>query len=142
MAPPRRGKRFGWLLFGSALLVILTILFTLQSPDNVRDVPGGTNMERFPIQITQVQLHVMESFPVQGVADVRGIIPNSCSSALEPEVTRSDNTFAIKIIGERPRDRACAQVIREYQRNIPLGTLQPGDYVLHVNEVTTRFHID
>ncbi len=74
MAPPRRGKRFGWLLFGTALLVILTILFTLSSPDNVRDVPGGANMERFLIQITQVQLRVMESFPVQGVADVRGIV--------------------------------------------------------------------
>jgi hypothetical protein len=84
----------------------------------------------------------MESFPVQGVADVHGIIPDACSSVREPDVTRRENTFTIKIIGERPRGRACAQVIRDYQRNIPLGVLPPGDYVLHVNDVTTRFHID
>ncbi len=142
MASARRGKRFGWLLLGTALLVILTILFTLRTPDNVQDVGGDRNVERYPIQIVQIQLRVMESFPVQGMADVRGIIPDACSSVREPEVTRSGYTFTIKIIGERPRDRACAQVIREYQRNIPLGALQPGDYVLHVNDVTTRFHID
>lgn len=142
MAPPRRGKRFGWLLLGTALLFILTILFTLRTPGNARDVAGDSNVERYPIQIVQVQVRVMESFPVQAVAEVHGIIPDACYSVREPEVTRSANTFTITIIGERLRDRACAQVIRDYQRNLPLGALQPGDYVLHVNDVTTTFHID
>lgn len=141
MSAPIRRKRFEWLLIGAGLLVVITILFTLQSPDNKRDAPGEANMERFRLQIAQVQLRVMESSPVQGVVEVQGIIPDACSTVREPEVSRSGNTVTIQIFGERPRDRACAQVIRVYQQNVPLGALQPGDYVLHVNDVTTGFHI-
>ena len=135
MAAPIRRKRFEWLLAGAALLLVITILFTLQSPDNKRDVPGNVNTQRFPLQIAQIQLRVMESSPVQG------IIPDACSTVREPEVSRSGNTISIQIFGERRRDRACAQVVRVYQQSIPLGALQPGDYVLHVNGVTTGFHI-
>lgn len=141
MAAPRIRKRFEWLLIGFVLLVIATILFTFRAPGSQPDVPSGGDFERFPLQIIQVQVRLLESFPVQGIADVQGIIPDACSSALEPEITRNGNTITIRIIGERPRDRACAQVIRDYQRNIALGALQSGDYVLHVNDVTTTFHI-
>ncbi len=142
MASPSRGKRSFWYFPGVLFLVFATILFTLRAPDSNRDVPGDTNVERFLIQITQIQVRLMESIPVQVMADVNGIIPDACSSALEPEVTRSGNTITVRIIGERPRDLACAQVIRDYTRNISLGTFEPGDYTLNVNDATTSFHVD
>ena len=49
MAAPIRRKRFEWLLAGAALLLVITILFTLQSPDNKRDVPGNANTQCFPL---------------------------------------------------------------------------------------------
>lgn len=142
MAARSRRHRTRWFLPGIILLVIATMLFTFRAPDNEQDVSGGVNVERFPIQITQVQFRVMESFPVQVMVEVQGIIPDACTSALEPEVSRSGNTIDVQILGERPGDRACAQVIRDYSRNIPLGAFPPGDYVVHVNDVTTNFHID
>lgn len=142
VSPSRQRRSRLWFLPGLILLLVVTILFTLLAPDNVRDVPGTANQARFPIQIVQIQLRMMESLPVQVVAEVHGIIPDACSSALEPEVTRSGNTIDVRIIVERPRDLACAQVIRDYERNIPLGAFQPGDYILHINDTTTRFHVD
>jgi hypothetical protein len=74
-------------------------------------------------------------------SSVQGIIPDACSTVCEPEVSRSRNMITIQVFVEHPSDRACAQLVRLYQQSIPLGALQPGDYVLHVNGVTTDFHI-
>ena len=63
-------------------------------------------------------------------SSVQGIIPDACSMVREPEVSRSGNTITIQVFGERPRHRACARVVRVYQQSIPLGALQPRDYVL------------
>jgi hypothetical protein len=125
MAAPIRSKRFEGLVAGAALLLVIAILFTLQSPDNKRDVPGNANTQRFPLQIAQIQLRVMESSLVQGIT------PDACSTVCEPEVSRSGNTITIQIFGERPRDRACAQVVlgvsaEHPARRAPAGRLRPA----------------
>jgi hypothetical protein len=69
------------------------------------------------------------------------IIPDSCTKAHEPEISRDGSTITITISGERPDGVACAQVISDYQKSIALGPLDPGSYTLQVNNVTKPFQV-
>jgi len=98
-------------------------------------------MSTVQLQIQSVQVLIAESFPPQVTARVTGIIPDSCTTAREPEISREGTTITIKIIGDRPDGVACAQVISSYEKSIALGTLDPGSYTLRVNNLTQTFQV-
>jgi len=98
-------------------------------------------MSTVQLQIQKVDILVAESFPPQVTAHVTGIIPDSCTTAREPEISRDGSTITIKIIGERPDGVACAQIISSYEKSTALGPLDPGSYTLHVNNFTKEFQV-
>lgn len=98
-------------------------------------------MTTTPLQIQSVDVLVAESHPPQVSVKVSGIIPDSCTKAREPEISRDGSRFTITIIGERPTGLACAQVISAYERSIQLGTLDPGSYTVNVNSVSKNFTV-
>ncbi|MGA7671874.1 MAG: hypothetical protein WBW04_15710 [Nitrolancea sp.] len=98
-------------------------------------------MTRSPIQITNVDVLIAESYPPQISVSVTGIIPDSCTTVQQPEVNHDGTTFTITIMGERPTGMVCAQVATTYQKSIALGTLDPGDYTVSVNGVSKDFTV-
>jgi inhibitor of cysteine peptidase len=96
-----------------------------------------------PIQVEEVDVLILESFPPQAVAHVRGILGDGCSEFHSLEQERSGNTVTVTILRERPRDAICIQIGKLYEDRIPLeGQYPPGQYVLHVNDVVTRFRTE
>ncbi|MGH9461414.1 MAG: hypothetical protein ACRD1X_09365 [Vicinamibacteria bacterium] len=96
-----------------------------------------------PIQVEHVDVLILESFPPQAVAHVRGILGDGCSEFHSLEQERSGNTVTVTILRERPRDAICIQIGKLYEDRIPLeGQYPPGQYVLHVNDVVTRFRTE
>jgi hypothetical protein len=94
-----------------------------------------------PLQIQTLDVLIAESFPPMVSVRVVAIIPDSCTTAREPEVSRQGKQITVRLLGERPAGRMCAQVIREQEQSIPLGTFDPGDYSLTVNDKSTTFKI-
>ncbi len=110
--------------------------------------PGGTgtpagngSMTTAPLQIHGVDVLIAESYPPRVSVKVNGIIPDSCTKAREPVVSRDGSTFTITIIGERPTGVACAQIISPYDQSIEIGTLDPGSYTVVVNGVRKNFSV-
>lgn len=95
-----------------------------------------------PIQITSVEVLLLESLPVQGLAHVTGVIGDGCSTLLSETVDREGNEITVTILRERPADAICTQIALLYDERIPLGELAPGDYVLRVNDVVEPFRVD
>jgi inhibitor of cysteine peptidase len=96
-----------------------------------------------PIQVEEVDVLILESFPPQAVAHVRGILGDGCSEFHSLEQERSGNTVTVTILRERPRDAICIQIGKLYEERIPLeGQYPAGQYVLHVNDVVTRFRTE
>lgn len=102
---------------------------------------GDATMSTVQLQIQHVDILIAESSPPQVTARVIGIIPDSCTTAREPEISRDGSTITIKIIGERPDGVACAQIISSYEKSVALGSLDPGSYTLHVNNLTQVFGV-
>ncbi len=157
-------KRFLWIALTTLLLAGCTL--GMQPPDSSGGAPtsGGQQPaqtapappsgggESHPggqviqgqAQVEQVEVRLMESFPLQAAAVVRGALPDACTTISGVEVTRRDNLFAITLSTERPADAVCAQVLTAFEKNVPLDILglPAGTYTVEANGVQTTFTLD
>lgn len=127
----------GLLVVATLALAVAGVLAAQGIPvrgDGEHDMGTGSpvgDVVRRPLQITEVQV---EAGAVGALAlRVAGIVPDMCTRALPPEVARRDRQIEVTILGERPGDAICAQVIAEYRKTIGLGILEPGEYTIMVN---------
>jgi inhibitor of cysteine peptidase len=100
--------------------------------------------------VTSVDLLMLESFPVQVHAVVKGDHPDACTfigGGGHPNGVgqrREGNTFHVEIWTYRPLDMSCAQVITPFEHNVALDVagLPAGTYTVDVNSVTETFTLD
>ncbi len=92
--------------------------------------------------ITDVEVLLAESHPVQVTVEVTGWLSDSCTAHHETHQAQEGNSITIQITTIRPRNLACATVVTEYQEQVSIGTLPAGDYKVIVNGVAQEFRID
>ena len=104
----------------------------------------GGNAVTQPAQVTSVDLLILESFPVQVHAAVKGDFPDACTTIGTVNQRREGNTFYVEIMTTRPADMACAQVITPFEHTVPLDVhgLPAGTYSVDVICVTETFTLD
>ena len=94
------------------------------------------------LPIESVEVVVLESFPYQLRAQVRGYLPDGCTRLDQVRQSREGNVITVTITTLRERDAICILSIEIVERNIALeGSYLPGDYVLRVNDVERRFRL-
>lgn len=92
--------------------------------------------------ISEIEVLLAESDPVQVTVEVNGWLPDSCTTHHETHQAQEGNTITIQITTIRPKDFACATVVTEYQEQISIGTLPAGDYTVKVNGMEQQFRVD
>ena len=97
-----------------------------------------------PAQVKSVDLRMLESFPVQVHAAVKGDFPDACTSIGTANQRRDGNTIYVDLMTTRPADMACAQVITPFDHTIALDVvgLTAGTYTVNVNGVAETFTLD
>lgn len=94
------------------------------------------------LRVEAVDIVVLESFPYQLRAQVRGYLPDGCTRLDQVSQTRDGNVIDVTITTVRERDAICIQRLEVVNRTIALeGGYLPGDYVLRVNGVERRFRL-
>ena len=92
------------------------------------------------LPVESVDVVVLESFPYQLRAQVRGYLPDGCTRIDDVRQSREGNVILVTITTLRERDAICIQRIEVVERTIALeGGYLPGAYVLRVNGVERRF---
>ena len=92
-----------------------------------------------PINIDSVEVEVSGR---EASAHVTGVVGDSCSTALPPEVKRDGDTVTVTINAEREQDAVCAELALLYDEMISLGNdFAPGDYMVEVNGVEAFFSV-
>ena len=118
------------------------IIGTAASPPPVRPpeppVPnssGGPQPFRSYVTVLDVQVVVMESFPMQVALEVRGEFPSGCDFPAQMQQRREGNTVVVEVYQEIPPDVLCPMILRPYNDTIRLeGGFEPGDYIFQVND--------
>jgi inhibitor of cysteine peptidase len=104
---------------------------------------GGNTVTQLA-QVKSVDLRMLESFPVQVHAAVKGDFPDACTSIGTANQRREGNTFYVELMTTRPADMICAQVITPFDHTVALDVvgLPAGTYTVNVNGVTGTFTLD
>ena len=114
-------------------VVAVSLLCACESAQAPTLVPGMLPVET-------VDVVVLESFPYQLRAQVKGYLADSCTRLHAVTQSREGHTITVSITTLREIDAFCLQRIEVVERTIPIeGGFLPGDYVLRVNNVARQF---
>ena len=93
--------------------------------------------------VNDIEILLLESFPVQIHAVASGEHPDSCTK-VDKVVTRHEgDTFFVTITTSRPADAMCAQVMTPFEEVVALDAvgLKAGVYTVDVNGVGDTFEL-
>lgn len=106
------------------------------------EAPTATR-ETDRLTVESVRVRIMESFPVQVSAQVKGYLRDGCESLAGTTQARAGNAITVTIATERQTGRACIQVLAPVEENVRLdGAFAPGIYVVRVNGIEQTFRVD
>ena len=93
--------------------------------------------------IENIDILLLESFPVQIHVTATGYFPDGCTSIDEVTESRQDNTFTVTVTTKRPADVACTAAIVPFEESIPLDVygLDKGVYTVNVNDASGSFEL-
>ena len=100
------------------------------------------NSELNKAQVDEIEILILESFPVQVQVLVKGNFGDGCEQIKAINTERQDNTFIITItthlVGE-----ICTQALVPFEETIPLEVegLPAGIYTVEVHDLTTTFEL-
>lgn len=116
---------------------VVVVDYMLASDDNGAEYIFGNAV------VDDIQIMVMESFPLQISVTAIGNLPDGCTFIDEEniEIVNTGNGFDIALKTKRPKDLACTQALVPFEVNIPLDVygLEKGVYTVNVNGVTDTF---
>jgi len=112
-------------------------------PTHTPSAQGLPTDTRGQAHVDSIEILVLESFPVQIRALVRGSLPDSCTAIDQIVQAREGNAFRVTITTVRATGQACAQSLVPFEESIPLQVvgLQAGDYTVTVNDISTTFQL-
>src|SRR3990172_13397049 len=84
--------------------------------------------DRLPVEIGAVDLLQLESFPVQLMLHVEGLLPNPCSTAGWELAEAPPGEILVELYAIPDGSEACIQVLAPFEVNIPLGPQPAGEY--------------
>jgi len=119
------------------MLILFSIIFIAGCTTQNGDFIEGN------ATVTDIDILILESFPVQVNVVAKGYFPDSCTRIGMQIVGKGGNTFFVELKTSRPADVFCAQVITPFEEVIPLDVLglKAGNYTVDVNGVTGTFEL-
>ncbi|HEY5596794.1 MAG TPA: hypothetical protein VIL47_05980 [Candidatus Bipolaricaulota bacterium] len=107
----------------------------------IQNVPVAEPYAVFDLQVDSVEVNVLESFPVQVVAVVKGTL-DPCTQVHAIGQTREGDTITVHITGKRPIGVFCVQLAVPFEERITLqGEFPTGNYTVIVNGVEHTFSV-
>lgn len=116
-----------------------------RGPGDVGDPTNGSASHE-GIDIAEIEILMMESFPVQVAVLVRGHLRDGCTEIDEILQTfdAETNTFSVAITTVRDADALCTQALVPFEEPVSLDVLglPAGTYTVKVNGVIDTFTLD
>ncbi len=123
--------------------VVGVMMFTFDGEESV-SVGRRGDVVISNVEVSDVDLLVMESFPVQVNAVVKGQFFDSCSEFGEVSEWRDGNVFGFVLNAQKPHDADCDEGLKqgfEEVIDVPVLGLEKGEYVVEVNGVREVFEL-
>ncbi len=139
------------------LIVLLIFMFTAvacgsadptPTPVSATDPPPTPTTPAEPVPgiatVESLQVVILESFPVQVQAAVRGVLPDGCTELDQITTAREGNTFTISLTTLRDNQAICTEAEVPFAENVALDALDldAGQYTVTANGINGSFTLD
>ena len=126
-----------------SLLVITILLVACQGADGGEPQTESAQQISGQATVETVEALILEGFPYEVQAYVRGTLGDSCTVLDSVSMSRSGNQFTGVISTTRPADAVCTQALIPFERLIPLDVagLSAGEYSVSINGIETSFDL-
>jgi hypothetical protein len=108
--------------------------------------PPETGTETGMSDVEEIDILLMESFPIQVAVVAKGTLRDACTEIdkVRRHFDAGGNTFSVEITTVRDPDEVCAQVLTPFEERFSLDVygLPAGTYTVDVNGVTGTFTFD
>jgi hypothetical protein len=98
-------------------------------------LPDEDKMIRGELSIGTGEIVMMESFPVQVVLNVSGMLPTPCNlpraEVIGPD---AEGKIYVEMWTLTDPDMVCIQVLQSFEVSIPLGSYESGSYTVYLND--------
>lgn len=103
----------------------------------------GDAGQETPVFVDEVILSIMESFPIQVSATVRGNLANGCVVLDEIKTPRDNDTFTLEF-ETHSEGEACTQALVPFKETVDLDVagLPAGTYTVVAGDVSETFTLD
>ena len=140
-------------LFKAMILIVFSFLMMACSSDNQQTSLSSKLEEVEEMKenklaaneapIEQLDIIMLESFPVPVNLVARGYLPNDCTMIDQITEEQSGNTLTIKITTVRQTDKVCRETSQAFEEVIPLDVagLSAGVYTVKVNNKSGIFEL-
>jgi len=93
--------------------------------------------------VETVDIAILESFPVQIRAVLRGTVSDACTEMDSITAQREGDTFTLVVRTRRPVDALCAQVLTPYEatKGLDVLGLPAGIYTVVAGDATASFEL-
>jgi len=104
-------------------------------PSPLDPLPNENNLTIGKAFVDKADLVSLESNPVQTELVISGSLPTPCH-ILKASLKGPDdqNRIQVQLYSLVQSDTICAQVLKPFETNIPLGTLKSGKYTVFLND--------
>lgn len=130
---------------GIALALLITSCGT-PGVDGPPSSEGGGEGVSGTANVEDVEVLIMESFPVQVTAVARGNLPDGCTEidSVRTDFEEDENMFTVSITTTRDEDAVCTQALVPFEERIDLEVrgLPSGTYTVDVNGVRETFTLE
>lgn len=107
----------------------------LPTPQNSLDPkPGDVNLIRGPVYLSETQIYVLESYPMQVRLQLKGDLPTPCHQ-LRAVVSEPDNQdrINVELYSLVEPNLACSQLLESFDVTVSLGSYTGGSFTVWVN---------
>jgi len=103
-------------------------------PSPLEPLPNEENMVRGNVFIDNLEVLLLESFPIQAALQIQGSLPTPCHN-LRADVNWSEGEprIDVDLYSLAGPDAICVQVLEPFDTNISLGSFPEGEYTVWVN---------
>jgi hypothetical protein len=103
--------------------------------------PAGDNSAAL---VDSLEILLLESFPVQVHAVVKGSLPDGCTEIENASAARKGNTFDLTLTTRRTTDQPCTEALVPFEESVPLDVagLAAGQYTVNVAGLSEAFSLD
>jgi len=137
------------ILFAVAFVALVAAFGCVATPTayapttQIPTVPSDDGVVEGVASVEDIDILILESFPVQVNVVAWGNLPDGCTTIDEVIQERDGNTFRVTITTVRPVGMVCTEALEPFERVIALDVygLPAGVYTVDVNGVTGTFEL-